>query len=98
MVIPFRGIYNSLQLLYLRLYNNDVRTVELMELQLKHRVELLLEEERICLEQHEKELAVQRSRVLYLEAVMVEPEFAEHAQWSSKLPAVSEECEQEETW
>ena len=57
MVIPFRGIYNSLQLLYLRLYNNDVRTVELMELQLKHRVELLLEEERICLEQHEKDLA-----------------------------------------
>ena len=31
--------------------------MELMELQLKHRVELLLEEERICLEQHEKDLA-----------------------------------------
>ena len=59
-----------------------------MELQLKHQVELLLEEERVCLEGHEKELAVCRSRVLYLEAVMAEPEFAERTQWRSKLPAL----------
>ena len=31
--------------------------MKLMELQLEHQVELLLEEERICLERHEKELA-----------------------------------------
>ena len=40
-----------------------------MELQLKHRVELLLEEERVCLEHHEKELAVRRSQVLYHHSV-----------------------------
>ena len=62
--------------------------MELLKLQLKHRVELLLEEERICLEGHEKELAVRRSCVLYLEAVMAEPEFAERTQWRSKLPAL----------
>ena len=62
--------------------------MELMELQLKHRVELLLEEERICLERHEKELAVHRSRVLYLETVMAEPEFVESTQWRSRLPAL----------
>ena len=38
-----------------------------MELQLKHRVELLLSEERLCLERHKKELAVRKSWVLYLE-------------------------------
>ena len=48
--IAFQGIYNSLRLLHLMLNNKDARTVELMELQLKHRVEFLLEEERICLE------------------------------------------------
>ena len=57
-----------------------------MELQLKHRVELLLAEERLCLEHHEKELAVPKSRVLYLESVTTEPEFAEGNQWRSRLP------------
>ena len=86
--IDFRALYDSLRLLHLRLYNRDARTVELMELQLKHRVEFLLEEERICLEQYEKELAVHKSRVLYLEAVMVEPDFVEFTQWHSRLPAL----------
>ena len=81
-------IYDSLCLLFLRLYNKEKRTLELMELQLKHRVELLLEEERICLEQHEKDLAVRRSRVFYLGSVKVEPEFAECTQWRSKLPSL----------
>ena len=57
-----------------------------MELQLKHRVELLLEEERVCLKRHEKELAVRTSWILYLESVTTEPEFAEHTQWRSKQP------------
>ena len=56
--ISFRGVYDSLRLLYLRLFNEEARTVELMELQLKHRVEILLAEERLCLERHEKELAM----------------------------------------
>ena len=43
--------------------------MELMELQLKHRVELLLAEKRICLERQEQELAVRKARVLYLESV-----------------------------
>ena len=51
--ISFRGVYDSLQLLYLRLFNEEVRMVELMELQLKHRVELLLAEEKLCQERHE---------------------------------------------
>ena len=49
-------------------------------------MELLLEEERGCLEHHKKELAVGSSRILYLESVTAEPEFAEHTQWRSKLP------------
>ena len=48
--ISFRGVYDSLRLLYLRLFNEEARMVELMELQLKHRVELLLAGERLCLE------------------------------------------------
>ena len=60
--------------------------MEFMELQLKHRVELLLAEERLCLEQHEKELAEWKSRVLYHESVTAELEFGEIIQWRSKLP------------
>ena len=56
--IAFRGVYDSLRLLYLRLFNEEARTVEMMELQLTHRIELMLAEERICLERHEQELAV----------------------------------------
>ena len=84
--ISFCGLYDSLRLLYLRLFNEEARTVELTEFQLKHRVELLLAEERLCLEQHEKELAVWKSRVLYLESVMADSEFGERTQWQSKLP------------
>ena len=58
----------------------------LMELQLKHRVELLLAKERLCLECHEKELAVLKFQVLYLVSVTAEPEFAERTQWRSRLP------------
>ena len=86
--ISFRGVYDSLQLLYLRLFNEEARMVELMELQLKHRVELLLAEERLCLERHEKELAVRKSRVLYLESVTADSEFTERTQWRSKLPSL----------
>ena len=50
--ISFRGVYDSLRQLYLRLFKKEARTVELMELQLKHRVELLLTEESHCLERH----------------------------------------------
>ena len=64
--IAFRGVYDSLRLLYLRLFNEEARTVEMMDLQLTHRIELMLAEERICLERHEQELAVRRARVLYL--------------------------------
>ena len=59
-----------------------------MELQLKHRIELLLAEERLCLERHEKELAVRKSRVLYLESVTADSEFTEPTQWLSKLPSL----------
>ena len=45
--ILFKGVYDSLRLLYLRLFNEEARVVELMELQLKHRVELLLAKERL---------------------------------------------------
>ena len=67
--ISFRGVYDSLQLLYLRLFNKEARILELMELQLRHRVEFLLTEERLCLERHEQELAVRKSWVLYLESI-----------------------------
>ena len=47
--ISFRGVYDCLRLLCLRLFNEEARIVEIMELQLKHRIELMLAEERICL-------------------------------------------------
>ena len=87
--ISFRGMYDSLRLLYLRLFNEEARTVELMELQLKHMIELMLAEERICLERHEQELAVRRARVLYLESVTSEEaEFQERTEWRKKLPSL----------
>ena len=75
--ISLRGAYDSRWLLYLRLFNEEARTVDLMELQLKHRVELLLARESLCLEHHEKELAMWKSRVLYLESVTADSEFTE---------------------
>ena len=65
---------------YLRLFNEEARVVELMELQLKHRLELLLSEERICLERHKQELAVHKACVLYLESGIADSEFKERAQ------------------
>ena len=59
-----------------------------MELQLKHRVELLLAKERICLERHEQELAVRKACVLYLESVTADSEFKEWTQWRSKMPSL----------
>ena len=70
--ISFRGLYDSQRLLYLRIFNEEARVVELMELQLMHRIEIMLVEERVCLERHEKELAVLKARVLYLESVITE--------------------------
>ena len=70
--IPFRSLYDSLRLLHLRIFNEEARTVEIMELQLKHRIELMLNEERVCLERHEKKLTLQRAHVLYLESVTLE--------------------------
>ena len=89
--IYFRGLYNSLCLLHLRIFNREARVVELMEIQLMHRIELLLVEERLCLERHEQELAVRKARVLYLELVTadsVTSEFKERTGWRSKLPAL----------
>ena len=87
--ISFRGLYDSLRLLYLRIFNKEARVVEMMELQLMHRIEIMLVEERVCLERHEQELAVRKARVLYLESVITESvtsEFKELTGWRSKLP------------
>ena len=87
--ITFRGLYDSLRLLYLRLFNEEAWTVEIMELQLTHRIELMLAEERICLERHEQELAVRKAHVLYLESVTSEEsEFQERTNWRAKLPSL----------
>ena len=59
-----------------------------MELQLKHRVEMMLAEERICLERHKQELAVCKILVMYLESVTVESEFQEPTNWRAKLPSL----------
>ena len=50
------------------------------------RIEILLEEERSCLEWVEKEEAVWKSRVLYLESIMADSEFIEQTLWRDKLP------------
>ena len=47
--IAFRGLYDCLRLLYLRLFNEEARTVEMMESQFTHRIEMMLAEERVCL-------------------------------------------------
>ena len=85
--IAFRGLYDSLRLLYLRLFNEEARTVEMMELQLTQRIELMLAEERICLERHEEELAVRPTRILYLKSITSEDAaFQERTDWRKKLP------------
>ena len=87
--IAFRGLYDSLRLLYLRIFNVEARTVEIMELQLTLRIELMLAEERICLERQEQELAVRKARVLYLESVTFEEsEFQERTNWRAKLTSL----------
>ena len=62
--ISFRGLYDSLRLLYLRIFNKEARVVEMMELQLMHRIEIMLVEDRVCLERHEQELAVRKDCAL----------------------------------
>ena len=52
--IAFRGLYDCLRLLYLRLFNEEARTIEMMESQFTHRIEMMLSEERVCLERHKK--------------------------------------------
>ena len=60
-----------------------------MEAQLTHRIELMIAEERICLERHEEELAVRKASVLYLESVTSEEsEFQERKDWRKKLPSL----------
>ena len=59
-----------------------------MKLQLKHTVELMLAEERICLERHKQELAVRKAHVMYLESVTAESEFQERTNWRVKLPSL----------
>ena len=52
-------------------------------------IELMLAEERICLERHKQELAVCRARVLYPESVTSEDsEFQEQTQLRGKLPSL----------
>ena len=85
--IAFRGLYDGLRLLYLRLFNAEARTVEMMELQLTRRIELMLAKERICLERHEEELVVRRAHILYLESITSEDAaFQERTDWRRKLP------------
>ena len=64
------------------MFNRDARTVTMMEKQLNTRIEILLEEERSYLERVEKEVAVRKSRVLYL----ADSEFTEQTLWRDKLP------------
>ena len=54
----------------------------MMEKQLNTRIEILLEEERSYLERVEKEVAVRKSRVLYL----ADSDFTEQTLWRDKLP------------
>ena len=87
--IVFRGLYDCLRLLYLRLFNEEARTVEMMESQFTHRIEMMLAEERVCLERHKEELAVRQARVLYLESLTSEDAaFKERTEWRKKLPAL----------
>ena len=59
-----------------------------MELQIKHRIELMLAEEQVCLERHEQELAVRKAQVMYMESVSAESEFQERTNWRVKLPSL----------
>ena len=83
--IAFRGLYDSLPLPYLRLFDEEARTVEMMELQLTQRIELMLAEERTCLDRHEQKLAMRQARVLYLESITSEDAaFQEQTDWRKK--------------
>ena len=87
--IAFRGLYDCLRLLYLRLFNEEARTIEMMESQFTHRIEMMLSEERVCLERHKEELSVRQARVLYLESITSEDAaFKERTDWLKKLPSL----------
>ena len=59
----------------------------MMESQFTHRIEMMLAEERVCLERHKDKLAVQQARVLYLESITSEDAvFQERTDWRKKLP------------
>ena len=89
--IAFRGLYDCLRLLYLRLFNEEARVIEMMESQFTHRIEMMLVEERVCLERHKEELAVRQARVLYLESITSEDAaFQERTDWRKKLPSPPE--------
>ena len=44
----------------------------MMESQFTHRIEMMLTEERVCLERHKEELFVRQAQVLYLESITSE--------------------------
>ena len=61
----------------------------MMESQFTHRIEMMLVEERVCLERHKEELAVREARVLYLESITSEDAvFQERTDWRKKLPSL----------
>ena len=73
----------------MRLFNEEARVIEMMESQFRHRIEMMLAEERVCLERHKEELAVRQSRVLYLESITSEnAAFKERTEWQKKLPSL----------
>ena len=87
--IAFRGLYDCLRLLYLRLFNKEARIIEMMESQFTHRIEMMLAKERVCLERHKEELAVRQAWVLYLESITSEnAAFKERTEWRKKLPSL----------
>ena len=61
----------------------------MMESQFTHRIEMMLVEERVCLERHKEELAVRQARVLYLESITSEvAAFQERTNWRKNLPSL----------
>ena len=82
-------MYDCLRLLYLRLFNEEARVIEMMESQFTHRIEMMLVEERVCLERHKEELAVRQAWVFYLEPITSEDAaFQERTNWRKNLPSL----------
>ena len=82
----FRGLYDSIRLLFRRIFHCLAPEVKIMENQLNERDETLIKEDRDAFRRIKIKVEVRRKKVAVLEDIQVSGEFNEHTQWITKMP------------